>query len=178
RAGNLAVRASFEVSFASLAGSAGPGGVDPARAFRLLGVWTGPFIALPAASALLGEEEQPVADALEVLVDAHLLESPEPDVYRFHDLLRVYAADRAQAQETDRERHDAVTRLLTWYLHTTEAAARVISPSYSRVPLDPPPAAVQPMDFSSLESSLAWCEHERTGLLAATHLAASSGLHE
>src|SRR5215510_3724230 len=82
RAGNLAVRTSFEVSFASLAGSAGPGGVDPARVFRLLGVWTGPFMALPAACALLGQEEQPVADALEALVDAHLLESPEPDVYR------------------------------------------------------------------------------------------------
>ena len=178
RAGNLAVRASFEVSFASLGGATGRGGVDPARAFRLLGLWTGPFIALPAAYALLGQEEQPVADALEVLVDAHLLESPEPDIYRFHDLLRVYAADRAQAQETDRDRHDAVTRLLTWYLHTTEAAGRVISPQHTRVPLDPPPGLVHPLEFSSLESSLAWCEHERAGLVAGTRLAAESGRHE
>ena len=79
RAGNLAVRASFEVSFASLGGATGRGGVDPARTFRLLGLWTGPFIALPAAYALLGQEEQPVADALEVLVDEHLLESHEPE---------------------------------------------------------------------------------------------------
>jgi DNA-binding SARP family transcriptional activator len=178
RAGNLAVRASFEVSFASLAGSAGPGGVDPARAFRLLGVWTGPFIALPAACALLGRAEQPVADALEVLVDAHLLDSPEPDVYRFHDLLRVYAADRARAQESERDRHDAVTRLLTWYLHTTEAAGRVVSPQHARVPLDPPADPVRPLEFSSLEASLAWCERERAGLVAATRLAAESGLHE
>jgi tetratricopeptide (TPR) repeat protein len=178
RAGNLAVRASFEVSFASLAGATGRGGVDPARAFRLLGVWTGPFIALPAACALLGQEEQPVADALEVLVDAHLLESPEPDVYRLHDLLRVYAADRAEAQETDRDRQEAVGRLLTWYLHTTEAAARIISPQHIRVPLEPPPGPVRPLELSSLESSLAWCEHERAGLAAATCLAAGSGLHE
>jgi DNA-binding SARP family transcriptional activator len=54
RAGNLAVRACFEVSFASLAGATGPGGADPARVFRLLGVWTGPSISLPAAAALLG----------------------------------------------------------------------------------------------------------------------------
>ena len=113
RAGNLAVRTSFEVSFASLARSAGPGGVDPAHAFRLLGEWTGPFIALPAACALFGQAERPVADALEVLVDAHLLDSPEPDVYRFHDLLRVYAADRARAQESERDRQEAVGRLLT-----------------------------------------------------------------
>jgi DNA-binding SARP family transcriptional activator len=178
RAGNMAVRASFEVSFASLGGATGRGGVDPARAFRLLGVWTGPFIALPAACALLGQEEQPVGDALEVLVDAHLLDSPEPDVYRFHDLLRVYAADRAQAQETGQDRHDAVTRLLTWYLHTTEAAGRVVSPQHARVPLDPLAAPVRPLEFSSLESSLAWCERERAGLVAATRLAAESGLHE
>jgi tetratricopeptide (TPR) repeat protein len=177
RAGNLAVRASFEVSFASLGGATRPGGVDPARAFRLLGVWTGPFIALPAACALLGQEEQPVADALEVLVDAHLLESPEPDVYRFHDLLRVYAADRAEAQETDQDRHVAVSRLLTWYLHTTEAAARMISPQHIRVPLEPP-GPVRPLELPSLESSLAWCERERAGLAAATRLAAESGLHE
>jgi tetratricopeptide (TPR) repeat protein len=178
RAGNLAVRASFEVSFASLGGATGRGGVDPARVFRLLGVWTGPFIALPAACALLGQAEQPVADALEVLVDAHLLESPEPDVYRFHDLLRVYAADRAQAQENEQARHDAVTRLLTWYLHTTEAAGRIISPQHARVPLDPHAGPVGPLEFSSLESSLAWCERERAGLVAAARLAAESGLHE
>jgi DNA-binding SARP family transcriptional activator len=178
RAGNLAVRASFEVSFASLAGSAGSGGVDPARVFRMLGVWTGPFIALPAACALLGQEEQPVAEALEVLVDAHLLESPRPDVYRFHDLLRVYAADRAQAQESEQDRHEAVTRLLTWYLHTTEAAGRVIAPQHIRVPLEPPPGPVRPLEFSSLESSLAWCEHERAGVVAATRLAAEYRLRE
>jgi DNA-binding SARP family transcriptional activator len=178
RAGNLAVRASFEVSFASLTSAAGPGGVNPARAFRLLGLWTGPVIALPAASALLGQPEPTVAGALEALVDAHLLDSPEPDLYRFHDLLRVYAADRALAQESDQDRQDAITRVLTWYLHTTEAAARIISPQHVRVPLELPPRPVRPLEFSSLESSLAWCERERAGLAAATRLAAESGLHE
>jgi hypothetical protein len=178
RAGNLAVRASFEVSFAGLASSVGPGGVDPARAFRLLGVWTGPSIALPAAAALLGKPEPAVADALEVLVDAHLLDSPEPDRYRFHDLLRVYAADRALAQETDQDRRDAIARLLTWYLHTTEAAARVISAQHARVSLGPALPEVRVLDLVSLDEALAWCEGERAGLVAAAKLAAESGLHE
>jgi DNA-binding SARP family transcriptional activator len=177
RAGNLAVRASFEVSFASLADSAEPG-VNAAHAFRLLGVWTGPFIALPAACALLGQPEQPVADALEVLVDAHLLDSPEPEVYRFHDLLRVYAADRALAEESDAGRADAVGRLLAWYLHTTEAAGRVIATQRAPVPLDPPPAGVHPVGFVTLEAALNWCESERAGLVAAVRLAAQQGLHE
>jgi DNA-binding SARP family transcriptional activator len=177
RAGNLAVRASFEVSFASLAGAAADG-IDPAHAFRMLGVWTGPSISLAAAAGLLGAGQEAAEEALEVLVDAHLLDSPEPDVYRFHDLLRVYAADRAQAQESERDRRDAVTRLLTWYLHTTEAAAMVISPQHSRVTLGPPPDAVRPLDFATLDEALAWCEGERAGLGAATRLAAESGLHE
>ena len=143
RVGNLAVRASFEVSFASLRRRGG-GWSGPAGAFRLLGLWTGPWIGLPAASALLGESDVATGDALDALVDAHLLESPEPDRYSFHDLLRVYAADRARTQETQQRRDDAVTRLLTWYLHTAEAAATVISPQHTRVPLQLPDGAGSP----------------------------------
>ena len=175
RAGDLGVRASFEVSFTSLPGPETPGGVDPARAFRLLGLWTGPSISLPAVSALLGDEEDAVADALDVLVDAHLLESPDPDRYWFHDLLRVYAADRAHTKETEHDRIAAITRLLTWYLHTVDAAAGVISPHYARVPLG---QESRGEDFSSLDRALAWCEGERSGLVAATRLAAAVGLHE
>jgi tetratricopeptide (TPR) repeat protein/transcriptional regulator with XRE-family HTH domain len=178
RAGDLGVRASFEVSFTSLPGPPHPGGVDPAQAFRLLGLWTGPSISLPAASALLGEDEDAAADALDVLLDAHLLESPEPDRYRFHDLLRVYAADRARTQVTEQDRCAAVTRLLTWYLHTTEAAAKVISAHHARVPLDAPPDTIQPLCFTSLDQALAWCKQERAALAVATHLAAVASLHE
>ena len=74
RVGDLAVRASFEVSFASLPPALTPGGVAPAHAFSLLGLWPGPSIGLSAAAALIGEPEDQVADALEFLVDAHLLE--------------------------------------------------------------------------------------------------------
>lgn len=177
RMGNLAVRASFEVSFAALPGTARPGELDPARAFRLLGLWTGPSIGLPAASSLLGEPEAVAADALGVLVDAHLLESPQPDRYRFHDLLRVHAADRALTEEPEEDRREAIYRVLAWYLHTAEAAARVITSQRRLVPLDPVPPVVRPLAFATLEEALAWCEHERPELMAATRQAAASGLH-
>jgi tetratricopeptide (TPR) repeat protein len=154
------------------------GAVDPAQAFRLLGLWTGPVIGLPAAAALLGKPEHAVADALEVLVDAHLLECRQPDVYRFHDLLRVYAADRARNEESEHDCGAAITRLLTWYLHTAEAAAQVIYPQHTRVPLGSVPAGVHPLGFGSLEEALAWCEDERAGLAAVVRLAADSGAHE
>src|SRR5215470_3687248 len=73
--GDLAVRASFEVSFASLSASAQPSGVAKADAFRMLGLWHGPSISSAAAAALFGTTEDLAGDALEALVDARLLES-------------------------------------------------------------------------------------------------------
>ena len=72
KTGDLAVRASFQVSYDSL-GKVGRG-ADPARVFRLLGLWQGATISLYAATALLGAAENEVADALETLVDINLLE--------------------------------------------------------------------------------------------------------
>ena len=136
RAGDLAVRASFQVSFASLPASTDKQGIDPARAFCLLGLWQGASISSAAAAALFGTPEYSAEDALEVLVDTHLLESTAPDRYRFHDLLRVYAAERAEADLSTEERGAAVGRLLGWYMRTADAAATAVSPHRYNMPLD------------------------------------------
>ncbi|HTS95345.1 MAG TPA: BTAD domain-containing putative transcriptional regulator [Streptosporangiaceae bacterium] len=177
-AGDLAVRACFEVSFGAMPRPERPGAVDPAHAFRLLGVWPGPSIGLPAAAALIGEPERPVDEALEVLVDAHLLESPAPDVYAFHQLLRAYAAERAQAQEPGPATNAAIRRVLTWYLRTADAAASVVSPHRNRVPLDPAEPDGEPLRFDTAEQALSWCEQERANLVAATREAADRGMHD
>jgi tetratricopeptide (TPR) repeat protein len=176
-AGDLAVRACFQVSFNSLP-AASQGRPDPARTFRLLGLWHGPFISLPAAASLLAEPEDRVADSLELLVDAHLLQSLATDRYRLHDLLRVYAAEKAQAEETEQDRAAAVLRVLTWYLHTAEAAGRVISPQHARVPLGDVPLAAPALAFASLEEALDWCESARANLVAAASQAASYRMHD
>jgi DNA-binding SARP family transcriptional activator len=178
KAGDLGVRASFAVSYASLPGPAGQAGIEPARAFRLLGLWSGPAISLPAAAALFGQPEAGAADALELLVDVNLLESPAPDSYRLHDLLRVYAAERCQADEPVQERRDALRRILTWYLHTAEAAATIISPHHTRVPVGQAEQLIQPLSFASLEGALNWGEAERANLVAATREAAAAGQHD
>jgi DNA-binding SARP family transcriptional activator/Flp pilus assembly protein TadD len=176
RVGDLAVRASFEVSFASLPAQVAPGGVAPARAFRMLGLWQGPSIGLGAAAALLGEPEDKVADALEFLVDGHLLESPGPDRYSFHDLLRVYAAERAHAEETAEDRERAVRRILSWYLHSAAAADIVIAPRRDRVPAEPLEAGCRPHRFADVDSALGWCDTERASIVAATSQAADQGM--
>ena len=177
-AGDLAVRACFQVSFDALPRPAQPGGADPAHLFRLLGVWQGPSIGLPAAAALAGQPEERVADALEVLVDTNLLESPAPDRYRFHDLLRAYAAERAQADEPAGDVENAIHRVLTWYLRAADAAGGAVSPHRNPVPLDPPVPDSEPPAFAGADEALSWCEVERANLVAATKQAAQQGLHD
>ncbi len=176
RTGDLAVRACFEVSFSSLPGPAGAHAVDPAHAFRLLGLWQGPSISLPAAAALIGQPDDTVADALEVLVDAQLLQAPAPDRYRFHDLLRAYAAERASAEEPEQDCDAAVQRVFSWYLHSVAGMARIVSPNRDQVPLDPPDTTFKPLSFAAPDEALAWCEIERANLVAATRQAAACGM--
>ena len=179
RVGDLAVRASFQVSFASLPTSAPPGGIAPADAFRMLGLWHGPSISSAAAAALFGTPEYLASDALETLVDAHLLESTSPDRYKFHDLLRVYSSERAVADLSEPDRDAAIGRLLRWYVRTADAAATAVSPHRYNMPLGRRPRMTWPRSASPPpRSALAWYDGERANLVAATRQAAESGLHD
>jgi DNA-binding SARP family transcriptional activator len=179
RAGDLAVRASFEVSFTSLPPSTDKQGIDPALAFRLLGLWQGPSISAAAAAALFGVPEFASEDALEILVDTHLLDCEAADRYRLHDLLRVYAAERADGDLPAAERDAALNRLLTWYLRTADAAATAVAPRRYNIPLGASARDdVPPLSFASSEAALAWYDGERANLVAATRQAAGAGWHE
>ncbi len=178
RVGDLAVRASFQVSFASLPAAAQPDGVAPADAFRMLGLWHGPSISSVAAAALFGSAEYVATDALETLVDAHLLESTSPDRYKFHDLLRVYSSERALADLSGPDRDAAIGRLIRWYVRTADAAATAQVPHRYNIPPDPADGDPPPLSFASAEEALAWYDGERANLVAATRQAAESGLHD
>jgi DNA-binding SARP family transcriptional activator len=174
--GDLAVRASFQVSYDSI--RTARRGADPARAFRLLGLWQGASISLQAAAALLGEPDRDVAEMLEGLVDVNLLESPAPDWYRFHDLLRVYAMERAQEEESEAQRDEVVHRLLWWYLDTATAAADAVSPQRYQVSYAPRTPGHRPLAFATRDAALAWFDDERANIVAATRQAAAAGLYE
>ncbi len=176
--GDLAVRASFQVSFASLSASAQPDGIAPADAFRMLGLWPGPSVSSAAAAALFGTREDLATDALEVLVDAHLLESTSPDRYKFHDLLRVYSSERAVADLSGPVRDAAIGRLLRWYMRTSDAAATAVAPHRYNVPLEPAGADPAPLAFTRAGDALSWYDSERVNVVAATRQASSCGLHE
>ncbi|MFC5721745.1 BTAD domain-containing putative transcriptional regulator [Streptomyces gamaensis] len=111
RAGDLAVKASFELGYGQLED-------DQARAFRLLGLADGPDISLHAAAALLGMDAEDAEELLESLVDTSLLESAAPGRYRYHDLVRLYARSCAERDERPAEHDAALSRLLDFYLAT------------------------------------------------------------
>jgi len=177
RIDDLAVRSSFQLSYGDLPGAPGPADGGPARTFRLLGILSGGDVSLPAAAALLATTLARARELLEHLVDAHLLESPTADRYRMHDLVHVFAAERARAEESRTSRAAAVRRLVSWYLRTADTAVAVLEPRIQRVPLDGTDHSVLPLELTSYDGAIAWCETERPNLIAATHLAASYELH-
>jgi DNA-binding XRE family transcriptional regulator len=80
-----------------------------ARLFRLLSLQHGPELSLLAAAEMAGVRDtsrgvRRLQADLEALVHVHLIESPEPDQYRFHPLIRLYAAERAAIEEGKHER--------------------------------------------------------------------------
>jgi DNA-binding SARP family transcriptional activator len=174
--GDLAVRASFEVSFASL--PAPRRGIDPALAFRLLGLWHGPTISSAAAAALFDATEDDAVDALEILVDAHLLESKSPYRYKFHDLLRVYSSERAVSDVSSELRESAIKRLLGWYMRTADAAATAVSPHRYNIAIEADAAEPSALSFASSQDALAWYDSERVNILVATRQAAADSLHD
>ncbi|MEU7719187.1 AfsR/SARP family transcriptional regulator [Streptomyces tibetensis] len=162
------VRAVFSWSYKALSAPA-------ARLFRLLGLHAGPDISAPAAAALAGLAPREARGLLAELTRAHLLTEHFPGRYTLHDLLRVYAAERVGVEEAPQERDLALHRLLTWYLHTADAAYPHITPNRRRIPLEPRPEDCRPLEFTTHERALEWCETERPNLIAAVHQAAQAG---
>ena len=173
-AGDLAVRASFAVSYDALGTEHGGAGdhSNLARVFRLMGLPSGlTVLSLPAIAALAGEAFGPVAAALEVLTDAHLLQGPAPDRYRLHDLLRRYAAELAEGTDSASERDAALGRLLTWYAGQAVAAARLLFPAHP-FPVVVPTLATPPASLGDATEARGWCTAELGNLGAAVSLAA------
>jgi tetratricopeptide (TPR) repeat protein len=163
---NTQVRTVFSWSYRALS-------PEVARVFRLLGLHPGPDISLPAVAALTGLSIAKARRHLAALTNAHLLDEVTRNRYQFHDLLRTYAAECAEADEPADDRDAAARRLLEWYLHTAHAALRAMHPNHPDLPIDAPSAACLPLSFADQDRGMAWLDAEQTNLIAAIHYAAS-----
>ena len=163
---STSIRAVFSSSYRSLP-------PDAAHAFRLLGLHAGPDISVCAAAALLGAATADTRRQLEALTSRHLLQEPQPGRYRFHNLVRLYAAERAIEEEG--EAHRAVQRMLSWYLQAANATNTVLIPQRLRPPRDRLPSVAPDIAFNNRSEALDWCEAEYANLIAATHQAIEAG---
>jgi hypothetical protein len=107
-AGDLQVRAAFEVSYQELA-------EQDARLFRLLGLHPGPDFTATAAAALAGTEGESAESALGRLANAHLVTEDTVGRFALHDLLRLFARSTCQQADTCDDRSAAETRLVRYY---------------------------------------------------------------
>jgi tetratricopeptide (TPR) repeat protein len=150
---------------------------DAARAFRYLGLHPTAELTVAAAAVLLGTPPAAARRLLETLASVHLLEHGQRGRYRFHDLLQVYAVERAMAEDSKADVAAAMRRILDWYLHTLrQARAAVFTPS----PLEVPPPAdgsVHPVEFADVAAATAWYEQHRATLLAAIEYAVEYRYH-
>jgi DNA-binding SARP family transcriptional activator/tetratricopeptide (TPR) repeat protein len=173
--GQAAVRAAFDLSYAALP--------EPAqRMFRLLGLVPGPDIAIPAAAALAGT---PVAEAralLDRLAGAHLLEQHSPGRYACHDLLRLYAVERVEAESSEAEssepdRAAAAGRLYAHYLAGADAATRMLYPQMLRLPAEESTheTTQETVRHDGPDQASAWLDAERANLVAIVRHTAEHG---
>ncbi|MBB4894643.1 DNA-binding SARP family transcriptional activator [Streptomyces olivoverticillatus] len=167
RAGDLAVKATFELGYGQL---------EPAqaRAFRLLGLADGPDISLAAAAALLDLDPDDTEELLESLVDTSLLESAAPGRYRFHDLVRLYARSCAERDEQPpAEREAALSRLLDFYL-ATAAGVYVLERPGDQLLVHLTPTTHPGLTFTDRSAASDWLFAEAGCLLACVRQHADS----
>lgn len=168
--GDLDVRASIALSYAAL-------GQRLRTLFRRLALLSAPSWPSWVVEQLVGE---PAADLLEQLIDVHLVEELGRDVagqhrYRLHDLVAVFAAERAEAEEPTATRADALERVLLVWTALAATADDQIPHDWARAP--DRVRASAPVAESSLAhgSPTAWFEAERQSLVAAVDTAAAIG---
>ncbi|MEV5534535.1 AfsR/SARP family transcriptional regulator [Streptomyces prunicolor] len=158
RAGGMSVEATFQVGYRALA-------PDRARAMRLCALLDAADFPVAVAAALLDQPEQETEEQLEQLLEAGLLEPHSADRYRFHDLVRAFAARRADREDPVAEREAALVRLTTFLqatlfqaMNATEKAGSLAIHLFS-VPLTG-------LRFADAEEARSWLLAEHTLLVS------------
>ncbi|GGP96490.1 ATP-binding protein [Streptomyces roseolilacinus] len=169
QAGNLRVRAAFALSYRQLP--------EESRVFlRRASLAAGPHFSPETGALLAGLPYDEAVACAEELTDAGLLQSdPATERYRFHDLLKLYAAEQLEAEDGPEARNAALDRAAEWMLRRATAAALRFDADHHRdAPHGDPDPAGAPV---GREEARAWLEAERAQWLAALRRAHDTGRH-
>jgi tetratricopeptide (TPR) repeat protein len=160
---HLSVRSAFEWSYRLLTNA-------QRRAFRRLSWHPGPEITPVVITALADVPPAQGRQRLRELVDHNLLDQlyvtdiPGGPRYRMHDLLRLYARERADVEEPTAQRAAAVDRLTGSYLALIREADRLLRP-YALGSSDKSTAARDVVAFADASQARTWLTIERHNLL-------------
>ncbi|MFE9460537.1 ATP-binding protein [Streptomyces californicus] len=180
--GDHDVRAALDVSYRGLPPEAG-------RLYRLLGLHPGREFGIPLARTLVGDE---AVDAVDALHDANLLvdiaDATSSERYRFHDLVRLHASERAVQDTCGEERARALLRIGYHYLLNAGRAERIVEPGRDSLPrdfdrgVDPASIATEDLDpvggQTAADAALDWLGRELPNLMAVVRRARALGAPE
>ena len=149
-----AVRAAFKLSYRRL-------DAPTAALFGQLSAIPGPDLGLAAATAAADRPTPQVRAGLRALARAHLLE-PDPggQRWRFHDLIRLYAAEQLPTPD----RLQVFEQVLGWYRDTAYVAHQRFTAL---------PGELVPDGFDTPAQARAWVAGEQPGLVATVIRAAT-----
>ncbi|TDD01560.1 ATP-binding protein [Nonomuraea diastatica] len=143
---------------------------DAAWMLRAVGaLYPGSDFSLAAAGALSGFSLRKAHRHLDRLVSTHLVQQQSHDRYNLHDLVRAYAAEESRRHDATSVRTNAISRLLTWFIHGMYAADVIFTPGRMREPLgelSELSEIMEPFSFSDPFAARRWCELEHQTLIA------------
>ncbi|MEU7004057.1 BTAD domain-containing putative transcriptional regulator [Nonomuraea sp. NPDC046570] len=176
KAGDLDVGAAIATSYVSL-------DQPERRLLRLLGLLDAPHFPSWVAAALTGMPERSAERTLLSLVDARLVDEIGTGAegrsrFRLHDLIRIFACERAAEEHDAHTRRAALSRALGGWLHLAEEAdarlpAHTLATLRAAVPRWYPEATTE-----LVHAPFTWFETEREAIAALVQQAADLGLAE
>lgn len=163
------IAVAFEVSYAHLTRA-------QQQLFRRLGLHPGADITPPVARVLMvSENDDAGTRLLDELYAQSLLGEPARARYRFHDLLKSYARNKAVAEEASDVVYACQLDLVEYYARATAAADRLLQPHRRRsIVLSERTTEIQPQ-LSDYHEAGRWLEAERLNVLPVARLAIELG---
>jgi tetratricopeptide (TPR) repeat protein/transcriptional regulator with XRE-family HTH domain len=144
-----------------------------ARLFRALGLHPGPHMSITGAGSIAGLSAEQAGRYLDELIGAHLVNEERPGRYALHDLLREYAAELVDVDDSEEARCAAWHRMLDYYLHTLGGAQQLLHVWRDPLDLPPPQPGVTVEEFRSDADVTAWFDLERQALITLIDQAAA-----
>ncbi|GAB2602726.1 SARP family transcriptional regulator [Paractinoplanes abujensis] len=155
-AGDLAVRAGLSLTCGALRQLSG--GAAALHLFDAWGAVGAPVLSPALARAICGSDAREARAALDRLAEVRLIEPATEDRYRIHDLVRIFAMERAAEHPSD-----ALHRARCYYLGTARRARDLLRVNHHRMP-DDFAEKTPTVELADDRAALAWFESERVNL--------------